>query len=392
MINIKHKEDCCGCFACKQICPQQCIEVIHDNQGFSYPAIDATKCIDCHLCEKSCPVLNQYAIKEGPLNCYLSYSKNDDIRITSSSGGVFTELSKLIISKGGVIFGAMFDDNWQVYYSETSSIEGLQAFRGSKYVQSDIRNSYNRVKEYLNEGRYVLFSGTPCYVAGLKHFLKKEYENLLTVDFVCHSIPSPKVWYLYLESLKKKYNSEISGLSFRNKNNGWSQYSIAVDFKNRKGVTHGFTESHFSNLFMRGFASDIYTRPSCSRCPARNFSSGSDITLADAWDVNKYHPEKNDEKGLSHVMINTDKGRHFYSSLENSDMIDTQTISYLEVEPFSMHLPLTSSCSPSKTRQFFYFALNSGVNVLSLIKISLCADSFIRKFSSIKKRLYKNGK
>ena len=388
MISFSHKEDCCGCLACKQICPKQCIKIYCDNQGFKYPIVDASKCIDCHLCEKSCPVLNHNLPKEEPLNSYLSYSKNEEIRESSSSGGIFSELAKLIISKGGVVFGAVYDDNWLVTYSEASSLEELHKFRGSKYVQSDINNSYVKVKRYLTEGRYVLFAGTPCFVAGLNLFLKKQYENLLTVDFVCHSIPSPKVWLLYLDCLKERNKSEIQKLTFRDKSNGWSNYSLAIEFVNKKGDTYNFVESHFDNLFMKGFADDLYTRPSCSKCPARNFTSGSDITLADAWDVNKYHPEKNDEMGLSHVMINTKKGQVYFDLIENAF---SQQIDYLEIEPYSMHLPLTASCQPSKIRYFFYLALNSGLDIIKIIKMALIVDYILKKILGIKNRLLKNG-
>ena len=177
MIKIKHKEDCCGCTACQQVCPKSCISMHNDEQGFAYPRIDSEKCIDCHLCEKVCPVINQYMPKESPMKCYLAKSRNDDVRSQSSSGGIFTELAKYTIEQKGVVFGVRFNERWQAVYDFTETMEGVDAFRGSKYVQADINSSYAKVKEYLKAGRLVLFSGTPCYVSGLNHFLKEEYPN-----------------------------------------------------------------------------------------------------------------------------------------------------------------------------------------------------------------------
>ena len=365
MIKIKHKEDCCGCTACQQVCPKSCISMHNDEQGFAYPRIDSEKCIDCHLCEKVCPVINQYMPKESPMKCYLAKSRNDDVRSQSSSGGIFTELAKYTIEQKGVVFGVRFNERWQAVYDFTETMEGVDAFRGSKYVQADINSSYAKVKEYLKAGRLVLFSGTPCYVSGLNHFLKEEYPNLLTIDIVCHSIPSPKIWQMYLGELEQRNNAHVTDVTFRDKSNGWSNYSLGVRLKTAEGNECSIIESHFENVFSRGFADDIITRPSCSQCPARNYKSNSDITIADAWAINKYHPQQNDEKGISHIMLNTNKGIAVFSELLEG--IDATSIPYYEVEPNAVHAPITQSCPSNPLRTLFYKRVNKGYLVIDTL-------------------------
>ena len=200
MISITSKEMCCGCAACEQRCPKSCIVMREDEEGFLYPQTDMSKCIDCGLCEKVCPVLNQ-GEKRKPLYVYAAKNKNPQIQLYSSSGGVFTHIAEQIIQNNGVVFGARFDENWAVKHDYTETLEGLAAMRGSKYVQSRIGSTYQQAKDFLEAGRLVLFSGTPCQIRGLKLFLAKEYENLLTVDLVCHGVPSPEIWRQYLHEI-----------------------------------------------------------------------------------------------------------------------------------------------------------------------------------------------
>lgn len=245
MINIIDKKNCCGCNACVQHCPKSCITMQEDEEGFLYPIVDQEVCIDCGLCEKVCPVLNQGEERK-PLQVYAANNTNEEIRMQSSSGGVFTLLAETIIQEGGVVFGARFNDDWEVIHDYTETQEGLATFRGSKYVQSRIGDSYCQAEQFLKKGRKVLFSGTPCQIAGLNLFLRKEYNNLLTVDFICHGVPSPGVWKSYLEELialqGNRKNSvlshskpiilnsirDISRIEFRNKRLGWKKYSFAL--------------------------------------------------------------------------------------------------------------------------------------------------------------------
>lgn len=323
MIDIKEKKDCCGCSACVQRCPKSCISMREDNEGFLYPEVNKEICIDCGLCEKVCPVINQSEERK-PMAVYAAKHKDDRIRLASSSGGVFTAIAESVIDEGGVVFGARFDKNWSVIHGYTETKEGLAAFRGSKYVQSRIDESYKDAEAFLKTGRKVLFSGTPCQIAGLKRFLRKEYDNLLTVDFICHGVPSPGVWREYLkeETARQcgekdtvlshpKNNSEdvhIENISFRDKRLGWKRYSFALTFStaNGSGVkkTVLLSEPLNKNIFLRGFLADLYLRPSCYACPAKKFKSGSDVTIGDFWGVQNVMPEIDDDKGISVMFLN----------------------------------------------------------------------------------------
>ena len=198
MINIQDKKDCCGCAACVQRCPKQCISLQEDSEGFLYPMVDASLCIDCGLCEKVCPIIHQ-ADQRTPLGVYAAKNPDEAVRMQSSSGGVFTMLAERVLAEGGVVFGARWDERWEVVHDYVETAEGLAQFRGSKYVQSKIGRTFQQTESFLKQGRQVLFSGTPCQIAGLKNYLRKEYDNLLAVDFICHGVPSPGVFRTYLQ-------------------------------------------------------------------------------------------------------------------------------------------------------------------------------------------------
>lgn len=203
MIELKDKKNCCGCASCVQRCPKHCISLIEDEEGFLYPKVDLETCIDCGLCEKVCPVLNKDEKRE-PLAVYAANNKDEEIRKSSSSGGIFTLLAENIISRGGVVFGARFNEKWEVVHDFVEKTEDLTLFRGSKYVQSKIGDTYYKASLFLKEGRQVLFSGTPCQIAGLRKYLRKDYDNLLTIDFICHGAPSPGVFRTFLRDELQK--------------------------------------------------------------------------------------------------------------------------------------------------------------------------------------------
>lgn len=244
MIEILRKEDCVGCNACVQRCPKSCISMHEDEQGFLYPVVNADLCINCHLCEKVCPVINQ-AEPRKPLQTYAAKNRDSEVKRNSSSGGIFYALAEMIISEGGVVFGAKFNDDWEVVHAYAETLEGIKAFQGSKYVQSGIGETFTQAEQFLKAGRRVMFTGTPCQIAGLKHFLRKDYgSQLLTVDVVCHGVPSPLVWREYLKyitrpkgasagkntdfesTLKDIEIRDISRISFRDKRISWEKYGF----------------------------------------------------------------------------------------------------------------------------------------------------------------------
>lgn len=349
MIDIQEKKDCVGCWSCVQRCPKRCISMREDREGFLYPAVDASLCIDCGLCEKVCPVIRQDAPRE-PLGVYAAINRDDEIRLASSSGGVFTLLAEAIIRKGGVVFGAGFNENWEVVHSHTETLEGLAPFRGSKYVQSRIGNCYKEAEAFLKSGREVLFSGTPCQIAGLRRFLRKDYPNLTAVDFICHGAPSPGIFRQYLEeqisgiarqcdgkisvssrpvpSLSEKgglrlpAGMRIEDISFRDKRQGWKKYSFVLDLSmasaagGKNTVLFSYSQTFHENAFMRGFLRDLYLRPSCHACPAKELKSGADLTLGDYWGIGSLMPELDDDKSVGVVIVNSERGENLLGQIE----------------------------------------------------------------------------
>lgn len=310
MIAIIDKEKCCGCSACAQKCPKHCIDMREDEEGFLYPHVDTKKCINCNICENVCPVINQNTEKS-PISCYAAKNPNEEIRIDSSSGGVFSMLAEQILNQGGVVFGAKFNESCIVEHAYCENREELGLYRGSKYVQSNIGNSYIDVKRFLEQGRYVLFSGTPCQVAGLRRFLGKNFNNLLTVDFICHGVPSIKVFHRYLkEDLKITNIKSVKSVKFRNKQYGWKSFSLVITVKEKDTDKECIAESSMfrRNSFMKGFLANLYLRPSCYNCPVKSGKSGSDITLADFWGISKVFPDFDDDRGVSALIINTEIG------------------------------------------------------------------------------------
>ena len=332
MIKIKDKKDCYGCHACEQVCIKNCITMQADDERFLYPVVDSEACNECGLCEKVCPVIHQDSPRL-PLAHYIGINHNETIRLRSSSGGIFTLLAEVVINEGGVVFGARFDEAWNVVHGWTDTIDGLAAFRGSKYVQSRIGDTYREARDFLKQGRKVLFSGTPCQIAGLKRYLRKDYDNLFTVDIVCHGVPSPGVWRRYLDEFcdaLREHNAEknspsfstettpmITSISFRDKTNGWKEFGFRLRYSlSAREDEREFLQPFSTNPFMQGFLKNLYLRPSCYDCSAKSGKSSSDITIADAWGINQFASEYDDDKGACYVLENTDKGSCFLQQLQ----------------------------------------------------------------------------
>lgn len=363
MISIASKEMCCGCAACEQRCPTSCIVMREDEEGFLYPQTDTSKCIDCGLCEKVCPVLNQ-GEKRKPLHVYAAKNTKTRIRLQSSSGGIFTHIAEQIIQKNGVVFGARFDENWAVEHACTETLEGLAAMRGSKYVQSRIGRTYQQAKEFLESGRPVLFSGTPCQIRGLKLFLAKEYENLLTVDLVCHGVPSPEIWRQYLhETIARKgfkhtnselrSTSQITGINFRDKTTGWQHFSLRFILRRETGAglpeTADVSRIHYKDPFFYCFLSHVTERYSCYACPAKELKSGRDITLGDFWGFRGTKDFPDDNNGISLLLINTDQGSKYITGTLRSEQ------SYEKV--IKQNPMITASLIKDPRRDTFYKAV-----------------------------------
>lgn len=386
MIEIKRKEDCVGCEACVQVCPKQCISFNRDDQGFNYPSVDLNLCIDCGLCEKVCPVINQDATRK-PLNTYAAFNPNNDVLKNSSSGGIFYSLAEHTIRKGGAVFGAKFDCDWNLVHDYTESLDGIKDFQKSKYVQSSIGESYKQVQCFLKDGRIVLFSGTPCQIAGLRRYLRKDYGNqLILIDTACHGVPSPLIWQDYINCVSQKENyskKDIISIDFRDKRFGWESYGMSILFRKYSSERDWYSPM-YDNLYMRGFLRDLYLRPSCYECPAKCGKSHSDITLADFWGINTLYPELYSDKGVSLVLANTQRGLDILSKLT----IILNTVSLKRALNTNPAIE-KSACRPKFYDVFWYNYHMNGLIAISTTLVKMKPTLIGRCRNRIKKVLSK---
>lgn len=364
MLNLTDKKNCCGCSSCAQACPRHCIKMKEDVEGFLYPHIEQAVCIDCGKCNRVCPVENaaNVDVAASAPGAYVAYAKDDVTRESSSSGGVFSVLAEAVLDKGGVVFGCAFDDVYMAHHIAVKSKEELAALRGSKYLQSRIEKTYTEAERYLKGGRAVLFSGTACQIAGLKCFLGKNYENLLTVDVLCHGVPSPLVWARYLEERKQLQGAAVSHISFRDKRQGWHRFSLQIQFADHTECR----ELHGSDPYMKLFLSDICLRPSCYACRFKVMDRPSDITIGDAWGVERHSPEMDDDRGTSVVLTHTDKGNAWWNRVCGAFMA--------KKVPLDTALPPNAdsrkSVAPHKNRSRFFDRLGKEASTEELLKLT----------------------
>lgn len=311
-ITITEKKKCTGCAVCSNVCPKNCIMMVEDEMGFHYPIVDGEKCIGCDLCEKCCPVLNQTRPQNyDPPMVYAARTKDFELRFHSTSGGVFSELANLIIEQGGVACGARYDKNNLVEHCLVKSVSDLDKIRQSKYAQSFIGEVYKEIKKELHDGKMVAFCGTPCQVSGLYKFLGREYENLVTFDFICRGVNSPKAYRYWLKEVEEENGSRVTRVWFKYKQNGWkkSPRCTRVDFSNGQFKVYSDNE----NSFMSGYLGpNLYIRPSCGDCAFKGTPRVGDITLADFWGLDS---KLEDDGGTSLVMLNSKKGENLFEQL-----------------------------------------------------------------------------
>lgn len=367
MIEIKEKGNCCGCNACVQACPQKCISMVEDTEGFDYPQVDVEKCIQCENCKNVCPILH-FKEKQKDNKGYVAYATDDEIRMKSSSGGIFTLLAESVLAEGGIVFGVAFDDEFMVHHIAVTKQTDLSKLRGSKYTQSRIENTFKEAKEALDTGVKVLFTGTACQIAGLNEYLKKEYANLLTVDILCHGVPSPKVWKHYLRE-QERDAGVISNINFRDKSTGWKRYSLEILYSDSKEYRKEF----FKDSFLRLFLSNICLRKSCYECKFKGLNRPSDITLGDCWGIKTYMPEMDDDKGTSVVLVHSVAGEEMVQSIVNKVKMREAEID--TVLPPTVNARKSPKCH-SKREEFFK-RLNEGESITDLVK--LIDDTFMMK-------------
>lgn len=375
---------CNGCHTCYSLCPKQAIKMVADNEGFLNPQINNVLCINCGLCEKRCPVLNQIIKDDEKTFSYAVINNNEEIRLRSSSGGVFTTLAENVIKQNGIVFGAKFDSNFNVIHGYTDSIEGLSDFRGSKYVQSTIGDSFKDCKNFLEDGHQVLFTGTPCQIGGLKSFLGKNYDNLLLVDIICHGVPSPLLWTEYKKYLEKKINSRIIKTDFRRKDYGWKLYSLVVTFDNTSEYCNTLKQDSYLKLFLK----DVCLRESCYNCKYKTEKRIADITIADFWGIENEYPELDDDKGTSFVITHSKKGKKIIDNLSNCTVKQILLEKGVKYNPSYEH----SVIRPRKRDSFFLDLEKYSENKISLEKLvkKYSEDSFfVRGYRFLRRFLRK---
>lgn len=382
MINIKNKIDCCGCNACGDICGKQAITFSTDKEGFWYPEVDIEKCVNCGLCDKVCPITNAEDLKkndfERPL-CYAAEHKNLEVVFDSTSGGLFSALADIMYKNGGYVGGAVFNEDFSVKQYISNDKEDLPRLRSSKYLQSHYDGFYRRVRELLMSGERVLVCGSPCQMAAMRSFLRKDYEKLIIVDYICRGINSPKVWRKYLDSYEERYGSPVVYAKAKSKEYGWRNLTQKVILADGRHMYETAEQSNFTKGYLR---TNAYCRPSCYDCKFKGYPRISDITLADFWGIDKINKSMEKNLGTSLVMINSKKGADYFESVKKK-------INYFEV-PFEKaeqgNPALNKSLSaPLVNREQFFEDLDK----MSFLQLSNKYISGKPSFKTILKRILK---
>lgn len=354
MINLERENQCCGCGACANVCPKNAILMEPDAKGFLYPKVDLEKCVNCNLCNKVCPIKNADEKKQKYQKIYALRLNDEENLLKSSSGGAFFALASHVIKEySGVVFGVEYSPDMVVQHSYSESVEGLNRFHGSKYVQSFTGTVYKKVKEFLDEGRFVMFTGTPCQNAALRLFLKKDYDNLLCVDNVCHSVPSPKIFKDYVGMIENHYGKKLVSINMRDKRKGWSHdYLFSHIFEDGSTIVHNrLRYEHWGKIFFSG----LITRKSCNTCPFTSLDRVSDITVADFWDDSKKCPDAYSKNGTSLFMVNSKKGMSFFEKI--SQICFSKEISEAEAYQPCLYKPV---CANNQFNVFWDFYQSNG--------------------------------
>lgn len=349
MITKEDRTKCTGCHACFSICPSHSITMVPDVAGFLYPSVDESACVHCNLCGKVCPIV----LSSNPLSPslevgYAAYNKDEEIRRSSSSGGIFSQIALSILNKGGVVVGAvMDDDNRGVHHQLITSKQKVYLLQGSKYTQSKLGDVLKQTRDELKKGRLVLFTGTPCQISGLYSFLGEYYSNLYTQDIICHGVPSPEIYREYIKYQENKYGSIATDIQFRSKDKGWSDYEVMIQFENNKVYRQKF----YKDSYMAGFLQDIFLRPSCYSCIYKTKQRPSDVTLADFWGIQHVYPEMDDNRGISFVWIHTEKGQRLFDEIKNNVVFQSVNCdSAIHYNPSAISTPKQKPCSEEIVR------------------------------------------
>ena len=355
MVDICNPIDCTGCSACEYSCAAHAITMEYSEEGFLYPHIDAAKCVDCGLCAKVCP--NNHIVEAHQPEAYLAWIKDKDIRFESSSGGIFSAVAIEVLRRGGIVCGAAYDDDMIVRHIAVDNTEGLARLRGSKYTQSVVGDIYSQVKSSLNADRWVYFVGTPCQVAGLRNFLRKDYEKLITSDVICHGVPSGLLLKEQISTLERKFSSKIDGFNFRAKLRMGQTPDVAITLHKQSETPDADTKYlNFETLpYCYGFRSNTIIRESCYRCQYTKVQRVGDITLGDFWNVKTWYTDVKRSPGCSLILVSTDKGREMLHGIFNQIVLRDTTIEAAISKQAQLKAPLKRPVERNQYRSYKEF-------------------------------------
>lgn len=368
IIDVLKKEKCTGCSACVNCCTKDALTMREDEEGFEYPWCDTQKCNNCNLCEIACPVYNDKFTKLEVQEAYAVWSLDKEIRRTSTSGGAFTEIAQYVLSVGGVVAGAAYNEKSEVYHCLVENINDLEKLRQSKYCQSKKNDIFRTIKKKLDDDKYVMFVGAPCEVAGLKKFLVKQYENLIVCDFICKGNASLKVYRAYLNYLEKTYGGAVTKVWFKEKKYGWNNFSTKVFFDNGKS----YRKDRYHDLYMRGYVeNNLFLRKSCDSCIFKGEHRFSDLTLADFWGVGSIERKLDIDKGTSLVIVNSLKGKKIIDKI--SDNIFIRRVNFSEA--VKRNTAYTNSIKHNPKREEYLHKIDSS-NFFQLTDLYIRENKF----------------
>lgn len=378
-LDSKIKEMCCGCQACEMICPTKCISMYEDSEGFKYPKKNEELCIDCGLCEKVCPFVQKEKIdhleSEDFTKAYFAINKDEDTLFKSASGGVFTAVADSYCKRDFIIFGVQFDDTTNVIHSYTDSLEDAKKYKKSKYVQSDINKSYQDAEKFLKLGKKVLFTGTPCQIAGLRLYLRKEYENLFCLDLVCHGVPNQSIFDKYIGYIEDRYSGKITDFQFRHKTEDklgkWNSRNVKI----KVGAKEVIINSQIDK-YLKGYHSGLFYRPSCYNCEYAEHNRISDITMADFWGVEQLF-EEDVHKGVSVILVNTVKGQNILNELNKTMDLREVDLEYVIKSNAQLNRP-----AASHPKRELFFELIDDVGFAAAVDTCIPKPPLIKRVAS----------